>query len=140
MSKYPEIYFRELPPVTENGYMAQAAQIRDRAAEVLDTYLSDANFQFLLCNREMLGKKEAEQISIDNVFGYASGLAGALKEDDLITMRRHTKNPDGYRESFAQCAERVKQILTEKRKDVSGKIQNGQMTLFQRGLETGQCR
>ena len=26
MSKYPEIYFRELPPVTENGYMAQAAQ------------------------------------------------------------------------------------------------------------------
>ena len=32
MSKYPEIYFRELPPVTENGYMAQAAQIRDRAA------------------------------------------------------------------------------------------------------------
>ena len=106
MSKYPEIYFRELPPVTENGYMAQAAQIRVRSAEVLDTYLSDANFQFLLCNREMLGKKEAEQISIDNVLGYASGLAGALKEDDLITMRRHTKNPDGYRESFAQCAER----------------------------------
>ena len=56
-----------------------------------DTYLSDANFQFLLCNREMLGKKEAEQISIDNVLGYAGGLAGALKEDDLITMRRHTK-------------------------------------------------
>ena len=140
MSKYPEIYFRELPPVTENGYMAQAAQIRDRAAEVLDIYLSDANFQFLLCNREMLGKKEAEQISIDNVLGYASGLAGALKEDDLITMRRHTKNPDGYRESFAQCAERLKQILTEKRKDASGQIQNGQMTLFQIGLETGQCR
>ena len=140
MSKYPKIYFRELPPVTENGYMAQAAQIRDRAAEVLDTYLSDANFQFLLCNREMLGKKEAEQISIDNVLGYASGLAGALKEDDLITMRRHTKKPDGYRESFAQCAERVKQILTEKRKDASGQIQNGQMTLFQIGLETGQCR
>ena len=82
-------------------------------------------------NREMLGKKEAEQISIDNVLGYASGLAGTLKEDDLITMRRHTKNPDGYRESFAQCAERVKQILTEKRKDASGQIQSGQMTLFQ---------
>lgn len=140
MSKYPEVYFRELPPVTEKGYMAGAAQIRDRAVEVLDSYLSDANFQFLLCNRNMLGKKEAEKISIDNVLGYACGLARALKEDDLLTMRRHTKNPDGYRESFAQCAERVKQILSEKRKEPSGQIQNGQMTLFQMGLEIGQCR
>ncbi len=140
MSKYPEIYFRELPPVTEKSYMAGAAEIRDRAVEVLDTYLADANFQFLLCNRNMLGKKEAEKISIDNVLGYACGLARALKEDDLITMRRHTKNPDGYRESFAQCAERVKQILSEKRKEPSGQIQNGQMTLFQMGLEIGRCR
>lgn len=140
MSKYPEAYFRELPPITEKGYMAGAAEIRDRAVEVLDAYLADANFQFLLCNRNMLGKKEAEKISIDNVLGYACGLARALKEDDLITMRRHTKNPDGYRESFAQCAERVKQILSEKRKEPSGQIQNGQMTLFQMGLEIGQCR
>lgn len=139
-SKYPEVYFRELPPVTENGYMAGAAEIRDWAVEVLDTYLSDANFRFLLCSRDMLGKKEAEKISIDNVLGYAGGLARALKEDDLVTMRRHTKSPDGYRESFAQCAERVKQILSEKRKEPSGQIQNGQMTLFQMGLEPGRCR
>lgn len=135
MGRYPEIYFMELPPITEKGYMAGAAQIRDRAAEVLDTYLSDANFQFLLYSRNMLGKKEAEKVGIDNVLGYASGLAGALKEDDLITMRRHMKNPDGYRESFAQCAQRVKQLLSEKKKEPSG-----QMTLFQMGLETGQCR
>ena len=140
MNKYPEAYFRELPPVTEKGYMAGAAQIRDRAVEVLDTYLSDVNFQFLLYNRDMLGKKEAEKISIDNVLGYVCGLARALKEDDLITMRRHTKSPDGYRESFAQCAERVKQLLSEKKKEPSAQIQNEQMTLFQMGLEMGQCR
>lgn len=140
MSKYPEVYFRELPPVTEKGYMAGAAQIRDRAVEVLDTYLSDANFRFLLCSRDMLDNKEAKKISIDNVLGYAGGLARALKEDDLVIMRRHTKSPDGYRESFAQCAERVKQILSEKRKEPFGQIQNGQMTLFQMGLEPGRCR
>ncbi|MBO5033764.1 MAG: hypothetical protein J6D08_18155 [Lachnospiraceae bacterium] len=140
MSKYPEVYFRELPPVTEKGYMAGAAEIRDRAVEVLDTYLADANFQFLLCNRDMLGKKEAEKISIDNVLGYVCGLARALKEDDLITMRSHMKNPDGYRESFAQCAERVKQILSEKRKEPSAQTQGCQMTLFQVGLEAGRCR
>lgn len=140
MSKYPEAYFRELPPVTEKGYMAGAAQIRDRAVEVLDTYLSDANFQFLLYNKDMLGKKEAEKINIDNVLGYVCRLASALKEDDLITMRRHTKSPDGYRESFAQCAERVKWLLSEKEKEPSEQIQNEQITLFQMGLEMGQCR
>lgn len=140
MSKYPEVYFRELPPITEKGYMAGAAQIRDRAVEVLDTYLSDANFQFLLYNRNMLGKKEAEKISIDNVLGYAYGLAKALKEDDLITMRRHTKSPDGYRGSFAECAEKVKQIMEKRKLEQSEPVQGGQMTLFQMGFDLGQCR
>lgn len=140
LNKYPDIYFRELPPEVENGYIARAGEIRDKAAEVLDLYLSDANFRYLLCNRDMLSKKEAEKISIDNVLEYASGLARALKEDDLITMRRHTKSPDGYREAFASCAEKVKQIVSEKKMEPSAQTQGCQMTLFQMGLETGRCR
>ncbi len=136
--KYPEIYFKELPPETASGYVANAAEIRDRAAEVLDIYLADANFRFLLCNKDFLAKKEAEKISIENVLNYAAGLAGALRNDDLVAMRRHTVNPESYLESFASCAEKVKQILSER----GGVLpeQGGQMTLFQMGMETGQCR
>lgn len=140
MSKYPDIYFRELPPITRNGYMARAGEIRDRSVEVLDLYLSDANFQYLLCNRDLLSKKEAEKISIDNVLGYAYGLATALKQDDLITMRRHEKRPETYLESFASCAEKVKKIISEKRVEPSEQTKGCQMTLFQLGLEVGQCR
>ena len=140
MGKYPEIYFRTLPPITRDGYMARADEIRDRSVEVLDRYLSDVNFQYLLCNRELLSKKEAEQVSIGNVIGYVYGLADALKRDDLITMRRHEKRPESYLESFASCAEKVKKIVSEKRLEPSQQTKCCQMTLFQIGLETGQCR
>ncbi len=85
-------------------------------------------------------KKEAESIHIDNVLGYASGLADALKKDDLITMRRHAYRPEIYLRSFAECAEKVKRILCEKRAKQTEPIGEGQMTLFQIGLDTGQCR
>lgn len=136
--KYPEIYFRELPPEAAEGYMANAAEIRDRAAEVLDSYLADANFRYLLCNKDFLTKKEAEKISIVNVLNYAAGLADALRNDDLISMRRHTVKPEGYLESFAECAGKLNRILSERDMDVSE--QGSQMTLFQMGMETGQCR
>lgn len=136
--KYPEIYFRKLPPETAKGYMANAAEIRDRAAEVLDSYLADSNFRYLLCNKDFLTKKEAEKISIGNVLNYAAGLAAALRNDDLISMRRHIVKPESYLESFAGCAEKVKQILSEKR--MMPLEESAQMTLFQMGVETGQCR
>lgn len=114
MSKYPEVYFRELPPEVEGQYVARADEIRDKAVEALEIYLADANFQYLLCNRELLNKKEADNTCINYVLGYVSGLAGALKSDDLITMRRHAFRPEGYQESFASCAEKVKQLLLKK--------------------------
>lgn len=141
LKQYPEIYFKELPPKMDSGFMVKAAEIRDKAAESLEIYLSDANFRFLLYNKELLNKKEAERISIENVLGYTSGLAAALKEDDLITMRRHAYCPENYQESFARCAEQLKKILEEKRIEIpTEKVKDGQMTLFQMGFMTGQCR
>ena len=135
---YPEIYFRELPPETTPGYMARAGEIRDAAKEVLESYLSDLNFQYLLSKRELLDKKEAESTCIDNVLGYVYGLAEAVRKEDLITMRRHEKSPNTYREAFSSCAEKVKQILSKKMEEP--KEQEMQMTLFQIGMGSGQCR
>lgn len=136
--KYPEIYFRELPPLVREGYMARADEIRDQAVKVLDNYLADVNFQYLLCNKGYLTEKEAKEIHIKNVVNYAYSLANALKEDNLVVMRRHTCSPENYLESFAGCAEKMKKILDRKRKVIPEK--NCQMTLFQMGLEIGQCR
>lgn len=99
--KYPEIFYRETPPEVKDSYMARAGEIKDGAAQALEYYLSDPNFHYLFANKDMLTEKEAKQISLYNVLGYASGLARAIKDGDLIAMRRHAGRPEGYLESFA---------------------------------------
>lgn len=138
--KYPEIFYRELPPEVNNNYMARAGEIKDGAAQALEYYISDPNFHYLLSNKGMLTEKEAKQISLYNVLGYASGLARAIKDGDLITMRRHANRPEGYLESFAQCATRMMKIIDEKKKEPEQVQENGQLSLFQFGMEMGQCR
>lgn len=138
--KYPEIFYRELPPEVKDSYMARAGEIKDGAAQALEYYISDPNFLYLLANKEMLTEKEAKKISLYNVLGYASGLAKAIKDGDLITMRRHAGRPEGYLESFAQCATRMMKLIDEKKKEPEQMQESGQLSLFQFGMETGQRR
>ncbi len=138
--KYPEIFYREPPPEVDDNYMARAGEIRDGAAQALEYYISDPNFLYLLANKDLLTEKEAKQISLYNVLGYASGLASAIKDGDLISMRRHAGRPEGYLESFAQCATRMMKLIDEKKKEPELVQGNVQLSLFQFGMETGRCR
>lgn len=138
--KYPEIFYRELPPEVNDNYMARAGEIKDGAAQALEYYISDPNFLYLLANKEMLTEKEAKQISLHNVLGYASGLAAAIRDGDLITMRRHAGRPEGYLESFAQCATRMMKIINDRKKEPEQVQGNVQLSLFQFGMEAGQSR
>lgn len=140
MNQYPEIYFKELPPETRSGYMARADKIRDNAVKVLEQYLINPDFQYLLNNRELMNKREADAICIDNVLGYVSGLATALKQGDLITMRRHAYGAASYQDSFRNCADKLRELLQEKRKLPDETNKEEQITLFQMGLEAGRCR
>ena len=138
--KYPEIFYRETPPEVKDSYMARAGEIKDGAAQALEYYLSDPNFHYLFANKDMLTEKEAKQISLYNVLGYASGLARAIKDGDLIAMRRHAGRPEGYLESFAQCASRMMKLIGEKKKEPELVQENVQLSLFQFGMEAGQRR
>ena len=138
--KYPEIFYREAPPEVDQNYVARAGEIKDGAAQALESYISNPNFYYLLANKDMLTEKEAKQISLYNVLGYASGLAKAIKDGDLITMRRHANGAEGYQESFARCASQMMNIIDEKRKEPEQAQGYGQLSLFQFGMETGQRR
>lgn len=138
--KYPEVFYRELPPEVNQDYMARAGEIKDGAAQALEYYISDPNFRYLLANKGMLTEKEAKQISLHNVLGYASGLAKAIKDGDLITMRRHAGRPENYLESFARCATQMMKIIGDKKKEPEQVQGNVQLSLFQFGMEMGQRR
>lgn len=136
--QYPEIYFRDTPPEIRAGYMARAAEIRDKAAKALDGYLADEDFKYLLCNKGLLTGKEAKEACIENVLGYVQALADALKKDDLVTMRRHASRPEAYREAFASCAEKARRMVSGKgTMPLSGEQQ---MTLAQLEAGIGQHR
>ena len=127
-------------PLHWSVYYPKPCICRLGAAQALEYYISDPNFFYLLANKDVLTEKEAKQISLHNVLGYASGLARAIKDGDLITMRRHAGRPEGYLESFAQCATRMMNIINDRKKE-PGQVQgDGQLSLFQFGMETGQCR
>ena len=49
--KYPEIFYREVPPKVNEDYMARAGEIKDGAAQALEYYISDPNFSISLQTR-----------------------------------------------------------------------------------------
>ncbi len=52
------------------------------------------------------------------MINYVKGLEHAIASDDLIAMRRH-ENPEGYIESFLECAERVKSLKPRENEQLS---------------------
>lgn len=112
--KYSDIYYHDTPPEAENSYMAKSWEIRDKAAEALEMYLSDRNFAYLIAHENMLDKKEKDSIYIKNVLHYVSELADAIKNGDLIIMRRHAYGAEKYRESLAACAGKAQEIVKKK--------------------------
>jgi len=105
--QYPDIYFRDTPPEVDQDYMARADEIRSNAQKSLEVYKSDPDFQYLCRRATRLTERQKKDTSIINVIGYAVGLEKAIKNDDLITMRRH-EFADRYIDSFSSCASRVR--------------------------------
>ena len=108
--KNSEAYQRELPPQVEDGYMARAKEIRDNAKTTLTAYKTDPYYQYLLHHWEELDDVGLKKTSIRPVLNYAQALETAIREDDLVTMRRHER-AERYLDSFRACAEKVRDVL-----------------------------
>ena len=111
--EYPEIYYRNLPPEVSRDYMARSDEIRACAKASLACYIADPDYQFLCYRVESLNAKQVKQFSVRNVIGYVTGLETAIKNDDLIAMRRH-RNPANYIKSFVSCAKNVRNLKPAK--------------------------
>mgnify|MGYP000847428258 CR=1 FL=1 len=106
---YPEIYYQAAPPEVSNDYIAKADDIREKAKASLALYLSDKDYQYLSKRVDGLDPKQEKKLHVRNVLNYALGLEMAIREDDLVTMRRH-RNAENYLPSFKSCAEKVRNL------------------------------
>lgn len=104
---YPEIYYRETPPETDNNYIAQPDRIRENAKNTQEMFRNDPNLKYLKSKYIALDEKFAKQISVSAVMGYENSLDIAIANDDLIAMRRFA-NADMYIKSFQNCADKIR--------------------------------
>ena len=79
--------------------MARAEEIRAHAKASLTSYHADPYYQYLLHHREELDDAGLKKTPIRAVLNYAQALETAIREDDLVTMRRHER-ADRYLDSF----------------------------------------
>jgi len=115
---YPDDYYRELPPEVPRDYMARADEIREHACEALRRYLADPDYQFLCKRIDGLNRKDAKRLCVANVIAYAEKLHIAIESDDLLYMRCHER-ADNYIESFASCAQRVRELKPRENEQLS---------------------
>ncbi len=113
----PKIYYREMPPVVDPKYMANAEVIRLGAAESLRIYQKDSSFQEIERVYGSILDQKTKNIA-RNILGYKKSLEIAIEQDDLVTMRRHLNY-----HSYLKSAEDFIQGITKE-------SYMGQMTLF----------
>ena len=109
---YPAIYFKELPPEVDRGYMARQDEIRAAARASLARYKADPDYQYILRHQDDFNPKTKDKLRIDAVLGYVSGLEQFIAKDDLVSMRRHQR-AESYLGSFEDCARRMRETPRE---------------------------
>ena len=103
----PEIYYRELPPVVDCDYMARPGEIRENARKAMDIIDADENLKFIREQQPTLSEQQIKEWYITDVINYAENLHRAIREDDLVIMRRY-ENPERFLESFSAAARQIK--------------------------------
>lgn len=101
-----ETYNRKVPPVMPPKYMARSDEIRANARVSMQIIEANENLKFVREKAETLTDKQKKQMYIPTVLGYAENLRNAIKNDDLITMRRY-ENVKSYLQSFDETARKI---------------------------------
>jgi hypothetical protein len=104
LEEYPEIYFRETPPEIDNNYMARTDEIRANANAALECYKTAPGYKSVLHHTES-PRSSSEGLHIARLAAKSvAGLEEAIKNGDLITMRRH-EDPSYVISLLAQAIE-----------------------------------
>ena len=108
----PDILNRALPPEMPSDYMANADEIREAAGKSLEVYRSNPTYQWCIEQAKRIPEKLLKKTVIPNILGYVSELESSIRNDDLVSMRRH-RDPQGYMDSFERCKQEIEKLLPQ---------------------------
>lgn len=109
---FPDAYYKDVPPVVDNSYMARSDEIRAAAKVSLAKYKADPNYRYIRQHYDDYTPKTRKRLCIDAVIGYATGLENYIKNDQLVDMRRH-EHCERFLESFENCVQRMQETPPE---------------------------
>lgn len=118
--EYPEIYYKETPPIVSSDYMARNDEIRRNAQKTLALFECNDDLKLIRRKLVSMDEKFLKLIGAQSVSEFEQTLRCAIAEDDLVTMRRFEKS-ESRMESIKRCAEKIREYVPPK---------NSQITLF----------
>jgi hypothetical protein len=89
-------------------YMARPERIYADALRALSVYENDPDLRYIRDHIGRLSRKGRDETRADAVLGYHTGLGRAVKDLDLVYMRRH-RDPRKYLDLFRECAGRMRE-------------------------------
>ena len=116
---YPDVYYRMTPKKIDDDYMAKPDKIREKAKEVLDMFNSYFYLEELKNASYYLDKNQLLETGIGSVLCLIQYLDEAIKEDDLVGMRRLYKNSDFKMKEFEKAYENLREINMEEERQIS---------------------
>lgn len=139
-TEFPEEYYRPLPPIMPDSYIARAGEIWYNALKTHQIYQQNEDYKYLCSIKECISEEIKKKSCIDAVIGYVEGLKRALTEKDFLSIRRH-ETAASYLESFHKCREDVGELLLGNQELSVGEIgekshveTEEQLDLFHMGL------
>lgn len=87
--------------------MARPDEIRENARNAMETIDSNEDLKFIREQFQTLSEQQIKEWHILAVINYAENLRRAIREDDLVIMRRY-ENPERFLESFLAAARQIK--------------------------------
>lgn len=116
---YPDIHYRVTPRKIDSGYMVKPDKIQERAKGVLDTFNNYFYLEELKDASCYLDKNQLLETGVRSVLCLVQYLDETIKEDDLIGMRRLSKDPDYKMKEFEKTCENLREINMEEGRQIS---------------------
>lgn len=119
IDEYPDVYYKMTPEKIDDDYMAKPDEIREKAKEVLMMFRSYHYIHELESASYYLDKNQLVNTGIEGAICLIKNLDEAIKEDDLVGMRRLFKNSDYKMKNFEKVFENLCEINMEEERQIS---------------------
>lgn len=108
--KKPPIYYRGLPPVVSETYIARSEDIRANAQRTLWILSNNREFLYLTAYFSQIPSDvQKKEKCIKSVIDQPKYLSAALEKDDLLMLRKF-ENPKSFLEDQKAAASRLRKI------------------------------